>query len=119
MSVILLIDDEPQMARLIGMSLEDIGAEVVHVTDLSGAVTASRDRKPDVVLLDIALGEEDGLKMLPSLRGEPALAGVPIVVCSVHESRREEALEGGAVGFIGRPFKGASLRTTLEPYLTK
>jgi two-component system KDP operon response regulator KdpE len=119
MSMVLLIDDEPQMARLIGMSLEDLGVEMVHVTDLPGAIEASRKKAPDVVLLDIALGEEDGLEMLPSLRAEAALKDVPVVVCSVHESRRDEALEGGAAGFIPRPFKGATLRATLEPYLRR
>lgn len=117
MSVILLIDDEQEMARLVGMSLDDFDVRVVPAPDLAGALEAAREEAPALVLLDIALGAEDGIDILPRLRQEPALSEVPVVVFSVHDSRREEALSAGAQGFLPKPFLVDELRAAVEPYL--
>lgn len=66
------------------------------------------------MLLDLALGAEDGLEMLPQLREEPRLSGVRIVAFSNHDSRRREALERGVDGFLKRPFTCAELQSTVE-----
>lgn len=117
MSVVLLIDDEPAMGSLLGMSLEESGARVVQVDDLPGAVAAARQERPRAVLLDLALGKEDGLALLPRLREEPSLSEVPIIVFTIHESREREALEEGADGFVAKPFKAAELHHVLAEYL--
>lgn len=117
MSRVLLIDDEPGIAGLVEMCLD--GAEVVAVAGLEDALNHSRRRRPDVVLLDLSLGRQDGLDLIPGLRGEPALAGVPIVAFTIHASRKREALERGSDGFVAKPFKSASLRKTLEPFLRR
>jgi CheY-like chemotaxis protein len=116
-SAVLLIDDEPDMGQLVSLCLRDKGARVVQATNLAEALASARTEKPNVVLLDLGLGEEDGLGILPRLREEPDLADVPFVVFSVHQSRRSEALEHGAAGFVAKPFKAASLREALEHYL--
>lgn len=115
MTRVLLIDDEPAMAGLVAMCLED--AEVVSASSLRQAVAAAREARPQVVLLDLALGLQDGLDILPALRGEPALADVPIVAFTVHGSREHEAREHGTDGFVEKPFKAAELRRALAPYL--
>jgi two-component system sensor histidine kinase/response regulator len=116
-NLVLLIDDEPRMGRLVGMSVEDLETRVVQVDGLSEALEAARQERPDAVLLDLALGDEDGLEIMPHLRSDPALEDVPIVVFSVHDSRREEAFRRGAKAFVSKPFKRADLRGALEPYL--
>ncbi|HZA61006.1 MAG TPA: response regulator [Actinomycetota bacterium] len=115
MSRVLLIDDEPDMAGLVAMCLD--AAEVVRAPDLTEAVAEARRQRPDVVLLDLALGSTDGLELLPQLRSEPALAGVPIVAFTVHGSREREAMASGTDGFVAKPFKAARLRRALAPYL--
>jgi DNA-binding response OmpR family regulator len=116
-SVVLLIDDEPQMAALVDMCLDDASVRVVQARDLAEARAAAGRERPLLVLLDLALGSEDGLKILPELRADPALTDVPVVVFSVHDSRREEVLAHHADAFIAKPFKAAELRTTLRAYL--
>jgi two-component system OmpR family response regulator len=117
MNVVLLIDDEPEMGSLVGMCLNDAGARVVQAPNLAEALAVAREDPPNVVLLDLALGSEDGLDILPRLRLEPALAGVPIVAFSVHESRRGEALDQGVDGFVAKPFKALQLRHELQAHL--
>lgn len=117
MSVVLLIDNEPEMGSLVSMSLAEAGARVVQVDDLAAALTAAREERPSVVLLDLALGSEDGLAILPRLREEPSLSEVPIIVFTIHESREREALEEGADGFVAKPFKATELHEVLEEYI--
>src|SRR5712691_8633863 len=117
MSLVLLIDDEPQMGSLVGMCLEEDGDRVIQVGDLAGALVAARAERPGVVLLDLSLGEEDGLTIFPVLRSEPALAKVPILAFTVHDSRREEALARGLDGFVTKPFETAGLRSLLRSHL--
>lgn len=118
MTLVLLIDDEPGMENLVAMWLEDLGARVLSARNLREALDATRDAPPDVILLDLALGEEDGLlDILPTLRGEPALAGIPVVAFTVHASREREALEAGVAGFVAKPFHASGLREALRPYL--
>jgi DNA-binding response OmpR family regulator len=70
-----------------------------------------------LVLLDIALGSEDGLDPLDEFREDPTLHQVPVVVFSIHDSRREEAMTRGADGFIAKPFRPSGLRAELEERL--
>ena len=67
-----------------------------------------------MVLLDLALGDEDGLDILPYLRADPSLSGIPVVAFTAHDSRRREALASGVDSFLGRPFAAAQLRATVE-----
>lgn len=119
MTDLLLIDDEPHMEALVAMSLEEIGVRVVAASTLAEALSAARRSRPRVVLLDLALGSEDGLDILPQLRGEPALEGVPIFAFTVHDNRRHEAMARGVDGFVRKPFKAADLRALVAARLTK
>ena len=65
----------------------------------------------------VALGNEDGLGILPDLRSEPSLAGVAIVAFTAHDSRRQEALDQGVDVFLQRPFSSVDLSSTVEAHL--
>lgn len=117
MSLVLLIDDEPRMTKLISMWLEDVEARVVRAASLQEALDIAQREPPDVVLLDFALGDEDGLNILPKLREEPSLASVPVIAFTVHSSREHEAFEAGVAGFVAKPFEASGLRDVLRPYL--
>jgi DNA-binding response OmpR family regulator len=117
-SVVLLVDDEPEMQALVAMCLEETGARVVQASSLGEAVAAAQRERPRVVLLDIGLGAEDGLALLPTLRSDPSLSGVPVVVFSVHDSRRQEALDEGADGFVSKPFHLSTLRRAVVEHLS-
>jgi DNA-binding response OmpR family regulator len=116
-STVLLIDDEWQMGSLVAMCLDQAGARVVQATNLEDSLALARREKVGVVLLDIALGDEDGLAILPRLREDPALAGVPVVIFTVHDSRRHDALSHGVEGFVTKPFSPIDLGQLLEEHM--
>ncbi len=118
MSVVLLVDDEPDMGSLVNMWLADLGARVVQVDSLEQAVAAARKEPVRAVLLDIALDGQDGLDLLPDLKGERSLIDTPVIAFSVHDSRRSEAISKGAVGFVKKPFSSKELQDALKEHLT-
>jgi CheY-like chemotaxis protein len=114
---VLLIDDEPDMGDLVSEWLELLGTQVTRAERFEDALAAAIHERPRAILLDISLGAEDGLDLLPRLLQAPALAQVPVVVFSVHVSKRREALKLGAVAFVPKPFEGADLLAAVGPYL--
>lgn len=114
---ILMVDDEPGIGPLVSLCLDPLDVEVVLATGLDDALDVARQGSVALVLLDLALGHEDGLDILPDLRAEPNLRGVPVVAFSAHDSRRAEALEHGVDSFLARPFSSAELQATVERYL--
>lgn len=117
MSTVLLIDDEPSMAKLVGYCLEDLGAQVVQSKSLPEGLVAARRSRPDVILLDLSLGDRDGLEILPHLQDDQALREVPVIAFSVHDSRRSELVGNLVAGFISKPFRAHDLREGLRPFL--
>lgn len=114
---VLMVDDDPGIGPLVSLCLDPLGVEVVTAKSLSDALDVAREGDVALVLLDLALGQEDGLEILPRLREEPSLRDVPIVAFSAHDSRRREALEQGVDSFLARPFASADLQATVARYV--
>jgi DNA-binding response OmpR family regulator len=119
MSRVLVVDDEPNIASLVALCLDPLGIEVVQASGLESALEVARRDPVGLVLLDLALENEDGLSILPVLRAEPSLTGVPVVAFTAHDSRRREALALGVDSFLARPFASADLRSTVELLLVR
>jgi two-component system, OmpR family, response regulator len=114
---VLVVDDEPGIASLVALCLDHLDVEVVSANGKAAALRAARVGNIGLVLLDLALGHEDGLNILPDLRNEPSLAGVAIVAFTAHDSRRQEAFEQGVDAFLKRPFSPVELSSTVEAHL--
>jgi DNA-binding response OmpR family regulator len=119
MNRVLIVDDEPDMGSLVAQCLDPLGIEVVQASGLSSARSVAQRAVVDVVLLDLALGAEDGLEILEELRGSPGLSNAPVVVFSAHDSRRAEALERGVDEFLARPFAFRDLQSMVARHLKR
>jgi DNA-binding response OmpR family regulator len=116
-SRVLVIDDDTEIVSLVAMCLDPLNVEVVHASGLVTALEVARGGPVGLVLLDLALGDEDGLDILPLLRADPSLRGVPVVAFTAHDSRKHEAITSGVDSFVRRPFAAADLRSTVEMFL--
>jgi DNA-binding response OmpR family regulator len=114
---VLIVDDEPEIGSLVALCLDPLGIQVVQANGLLSALRIAQEDDIGLVLLDLALGDEDGLEILPRLRDEPGLSGVPVVAFTAHDSRRREAIDSGVDSFLPRPFASADLQLTVEMYL--
>lgn len=101
--VILVVDDEPPILRIVGSNLERRGFLVERATTGAEALAAFRRRTPDVVVLDLGLPDMDGVEVIRAIR----LAGqTPIIVLSAREGERDkvDALDAGADDYVSKPF---------------
>jgi two-component system KDP operon response regulator KdpE len=100
---ILLVDDDPHVLRSLGAALESHGYRVRSAPNGATALDSCAAERPDVVLLDLALPELDGVEVCRRLR---SWSRVPIVVLSarVHESQKVQALDAGADDYVTKPF---------------
>lgn len=112
-TVVLFIDDEVQMRRLIRASLERNGYEVVEATTGEDGLGAAIDSQPNVIILDLGLPDMDGMTVLRRLR---EWSKVPIVVLSVRdrESDKVQALDSGANDYLSKPFSTNELLARLR-----
>jgi len=103
MTRILLVDDEPQLLRALGINLRARGYDVVTATDGRAALQAAAKTLPDLVVLDLGLPDMDGVEVVSGLRG---WSTVPIVVLSARDAQRDKvaALDAGADDYVTKPF---------------
>ena len=94
---ILLVDDDPQILQLYREGLATQGAQVVIATDGVAAIQVLRERKPDVVVLDLMMPRFTGVDVLKFIRSQPALKAVPVVVLS-NSYMNQLAAEAAALG---------------------
>lgn len=100
---ILVVDDEPQLTRVLRRSLTTHGYDVRVAGDGEFALQTFRDWPPALVITDLAMPNMDGLQLCRRLR---AVSAVPIIVLSVRgeEKTKVEALDAGADDYITKPF---------------
>jgi signal transduction histidine kinase len=114
---ILHIEDDPANRLLVRKLLQNAGYEVIDAADgLEGVRLALSDPPPDLVLVDLNIPGLDGFEVALRLRGEPSLAGVPIVAITA-EGDRDTSLAVGCDGFLQKPIDARSFSKVIERYL--
>ncbi|HET6972986.1 MAG TPA: response regulator transcription factor [Pyrinomonadaceae bacterium] len=100
---ILVVDDEPQLTRVLRTGLKSRGYDVRAAADGLAGFEAFNDWHPDLVITDLAMPNVDGLELCRRLR---AVSTVPIIVLSAkgEEKTKVEALDLGADDFVTKPF---------------
>jgi two-component system KDP operon response regulator KdpE len=100
---ILIVDDEPQIARVLRTSLQSNGHDVTVAHDALGALDLFRKIQPELVITDLAMPGMDGIELTREIRQR---SQVPIIVLSVrsNDSSKVAALDEGADDYITKPF---------------
>jgi two-component system KDP operon response regulator KdpE len=102
-SRVLVVDDDPTIARTLRINLRARGFEVETVTNGLDALSSVDDAAPDVVILDLGLPDLDGVEVLRRIRG---FCRVPVIVLSARDDSDDkvEALDEGADDYVTKPF---------------
>lgn len=108
MHLILVIEDEPGIRTVLRVLLEAESYRVIEAGSAERGEIEARTHKPDLLLVDLGLPDEDGLVLIRRVR---AWSPVPIVVLSARtmESQKVAALDAGADDFVTKPFSAAEL----------
>jgi two-component system KDP operon response regulator KdpE len=115
---VLVVDDEPQILRALGINLRARGYDVDLAPDGEQALALAARHHPDVVVLDLGLPGIDGVDVIRGLRG---WSTVPIVVLSVRDGERDKvaALDAGADDYVTKPFGMDELMARLRAALRR
>ncbi|HLY54243.1 MAG TPA: response regulator [Stellaceae bacterium] len=99
---ILLVDDEPQIHELIGTMLVREGYRVVHASSGTEAIAKATEVQPAAVLLDVMMPHVDGWTVLKTMKHNPNLEDIPVVIVSMLDERRL-GMSLGAAEFLTKP----------------
>ena len=117
-NTILVVDDEPQIRKLLKITLKDEGYKPEECENGAQAVRMSASIKPDLIILDLGLPDMDGKEVIDAVR---EWSQVPIIVCSVRDADKEvvDALGRGADDYVTKPFNPDVLIARIEANLRK
>jgi CheY-like chemotaxis protein len=88
---VLVLDDEPNVVAYLETLLQDNGYDTVSAGDGREGMEKARSEKPDLITLDISMPEESGIRFYREIKGDPDLAGIPVVIVT------------GVTGYGGKP----------------
>jgi len=108
---VLIVDDLPANRELLRGLLEDLGHEVREASNAQEALQAVASAEPDLIFLDIAMPDLDGLAVCHQLKADPRLRLIPVVLLTAMEDRatRLMGIEAGADDFLTTPFNAEEL----------
>ncbi|HKB05186.1 MAG TPA: response regulator, partial [Gemmataceae bacterium] len=104
---VLVVDDSPTIRRVLGLTLQKNGFQVVEAADGEEALDRAREKAPDVVLLDVQMPGMDGYAVCQQLRQSPATARTPVVLLGGRDGARPRA--GGPDWHMPKPFRPAAV----------
>jgi two-component system KDP operon response regulator KdpE len=112
-AVALVIDDEPQIRRLLRVTLEAGGYRVFDAANGQDGIVQAAQCRPDVILLDLGLPDLDGVTVLKRLR---EWCRVPVIELSVRDRENDKiaALDNGADDYVTKPFNSGELLARLR-----
>jgi diguanylate cyclase (GGDEF)-like protein len=117
---ILVVDDDPDIARFVEVNLRSVGYDVLVASDGEEALTRAEELRPDLVLLDVMMPRVDGFEVAQRLRRNPRTANTSIIMLTAKalSSDKVLGLTSGADDYIIKPFDPiellARVKTTLR-----
>ncbi|MEY4951740.1 MAG: Polar-differentiation response regulator DivK [Pseudomonadota bacterium] len=117
--LILVAEDNPDNRNLLTRRLERQGWTVVVAEDGLEAVAVCRSAKPDLVLMDVAMPNMNGLEATRALRADPATAATKIIAVTAHamDANRIECIEAGCDDFATKPINFPELVAMIRDHM--
>jgi CheY-like chemotaxis protein len=102
---ILLVEDNEMNRDMLGRRLQRNGFEVVFAEDGPSGIAAAAELKPDIILMDVALGEMDGWEATRHIKADPQSARIPVIALTAHAlaTDRDKSVQVGCAEFDTKP----------------
>ena len=114
--LVLVIDDDEAARELLGRILADEGYAVAFARDGQQGIELARSLKPRAITLDVVMPKVDGWSVLSSLKAEPEVSAIPVIVVSVL-GERSLAMSVGACDYVTKPVDRADLARVLRTHI--
>jgi two-component system, OmpR family, phosphate regulon response regulator PhoB len=121
MPLVLIVDDEADLASLVEFNLRAVGLDTVVANTGEAAWVLAQKRRPDLVILDLMLPDISGKEVCRRLRGDPKLREVPVVMLTARsdEPDRVEGFLAGADDYVTKPFSVRELVLRVQAVLKR
>uniref|UniRef100_A0A7C4KHK0 Response regulator n=1 Tax=Anaerolinea thermolimosa TaxID=229919 RepID=A0A7C4KHK0_9CHLR len=118
---ILIVDDDVQTLRLVGLMLERQGYKILAASNGAQAIGMARTEQPDLILLDVMMPDVDGFSVARTLRKEPETANIPILMFTARAQVEDKiaGYEAGADDYLTKPIHPAELTAHLRAILSR
>ena len=116
---ILIAEDHLDSREALGALLEAFGFRVIAAVNGAQAVELARERRPDLILMDIMMPELDGFEATRQLRGIPETCKIPIITLTAMDGARSLALDAGANDFLTKPINSGVLLKKVRSWLSE
>ncbi len=116
-AIVLIIDDDADIHELVEVRLrQGEPLEVLHAMDADTGLRLARERRPDMILLDLDLPGRDGLEVCGTLMEDPALRNTPIIFLTgtADVATKVRAFEAGGTDYVTKPFDALELRARVR-----
>ena len=116
---VLIVEDNLPNCELLRDWLEVEGFEVWTAADLTGSFEILDKHVPDLVLLDINLGPEDGLEIVKWMLKEPRMRGTPVIAVTAHArvTEQQRVLQAGCKACLSKPINFKVLRDHVDHWV--
>jgi two-component system response regulator MtrA len=114
--VILVVEDDPQVARLISLVLQRSGYDSTVVADGQSALDRAREVKPSMIFADLTIKGMGGEALCSALKASPDTKNIPYIVVSGDRDIAEKARVCGADDYMGKPFEFDDLIRLVNKY---
>ena len=110
---VLVLDDEPLVGKRLSLVLGKVGCRVEAFDDPHRALARLDEKRFDIVITDVVMGEVDGIQVLERVRARWPAAKVIIITAYAMMSMARKAMERGAFDFVAKPFEPSELRAVV------
>jgi two-component system cell cycle response regulator DivK len=117
---ILVVDDMRDNLILLSLSLQDMGYRVLTATNGEDALNVAKMARPDLILMDIAMPQQDGLAATRHIREQAELGDVPVIALTAFDTEgfRQAAFDAGFNGYLTKPIDFERLKKLMQMLLS-
>ena len=114
--MILVVEDDPQVARLVALVLKRNGRDCQVVADGTTAFSRAKEIRPQMIFADLTIKGMNGAALCSALKGQAETRAIPYVVLSGDRDIAEKARQCGADDYLVKPFEFPDLLRLVEKY---
>ncbi len=121
MTTVLIVEDNEMNRDMLQRRLERKGYEIVCAVDGPDGIERAESDQPDIILMDVALGEMDGWEATAKILGNSRTSHIPVIALTAHalESDRRKSVEVGCVAFETKPVSLPDLIEKIERHVAR